>query len=60
MNECAIDSGGCQHKCKNSGGSFACECPEGSELNPDGKTCTDPGTQSQHAQQTHKYREVNN
>ena len=44
MNECAMGNGGCQYKCKNSGGSFTCECPEGSELNADGRTCTNPGT----------------
>lgn len=44
MNECAILNGGCQHKCVNSGGSFACECLEGSSLNADGKTCSNPGT----------------
>ena len=44
INECALGNGGCQYKCKNSGGSFTCECPEGTVLNADGKTCSNPGT----------------
>ena len=38
-NECAIDNGGCDHKCENYGGYFLCGCDAGYVLHADGKTC---------------------
>ena len=32
VNECAQDNGGCDHKCTNSAGSFACSCDSGYDL----------------------------
>lgn len=40
-NECAIDNGGCDHKCTNYGGYFECSCQDGYNLHEDGKTCVD-------------------
>ena len=39
VNECALDKGGCDHKCINKGGSFHCVCEDGYRLLSDGKTC---------------------
>ncbi len=41
INECALDKGGCDHKCVNRGGSFHCECKNGFTLLSDGKTCVE-------------------
>ena len=38
-NECASVSGGCDHVCSNTKGSFACSCHPGYFLDNDGKTC---------------------
>ena len=40
INECALGSDGCQHKCNNIDGSFFCSCNAGYTLNPDGQHCT--------------------
>jgi len=39
VNECALENGGCQHRCINSAGSFRCLCNTGFVLQPDGKSC---------------------
>ena len=39
VNECALESGGCQHKCVNRAGSYRCECNTGYILQADGKSC---------------------
>ena len=44
MNECALESGGCEHHCTNTGGSFYCTCDDGFNLEPNGKRCRVPGT----------------
>lgn len=41
INECALDKGGCDHKCMNKGGSFHCVCEDGFTLLSDGKTCVE-------------------
>ena len=38
-NECDFGVSNCSQKCINTDGSFRCECDEGYELNPDGKSC---------------------
>ena len=40
VNECEILNGGCQHQCKNTNGSYLCQCNEGFFLNSNGRTCT--------------------
>ena len=37
--ECATVSGGCDHVCSNTNGSFTCSCHPGYFLDSDGKTC---------------------
>ena len=44
MNECALENGGCEHHCTNTGGSYYCWCDQGFNLEPDGKRCRVPGT----------------
>ena len=39
INECDTLKGGCQHQCKNTNGSYFCQCSEGFFLDGDGKTC---------------------
>ena len=39
VNECEGDDGGCEGYCCNTIGSFYCKCPQGSRLEPDGKSC---------------------
>ena len=39
INECAENNGGCPQLCKNTEGSFQCECDVGYMLTLDGKTC---------------------
>lgn len=38
--ECETTSHGCQHKCVNNHGSYACSCSDGYQLNSDKKTCS--------------------
>ena len=40
INECEDNNGGCPQLCKNTEGSFECECDVGYMLSLDGKTCT--------------------
>ena len=40
INECQISNGGCEHQCKNTNGSYICECNKGFSLDGNGKTCT--------------------
>ena len=40
INECEISNGGCEHQCKNTNGSYVCECNTGFSLDGNGKTCT--------------------
>uniref|UniRef100_A0A1I8HPL9 Multiple epidermal growth factor-like domains protein 6 n=1 Tax=Macrostomum lignano TaxID=282301 RepID=A0A1I8HPL9_9PLAT len=46
IDECQDRQGGCQQRCVNTAGSFACECLPGYRLLPDGRSCTvcKPGT----------------
>ena len=39
VNECLTNNGGCQYQCKNTDGSYVCECPEGYHLNNNSRTC---------------------
>ncbi|XP_014768046.1 multiple epidermal growth factor-like domains protein 6 [Octopus bimaculoides] len=41
VNECAINNGGCEHRCSNTIGSFYCKCPPGYQIGSDGKGCID-------------------
>ncbi|MCL4141678.1 UNVERIFIED_CONTAM: hypothetical protein GTU68_040780, partial [Idotea baltica] len=41
--ECATDSGGCQHICKNTIGSYACSCHNGFTLHENGHDCKEGG-----------------
>ncbi|KAL7638238.1 UNVERIFIED_CONTAM: hypothetical protein RMT77_010802 [Armadillidium vulgare] len=41
--ECATDSGGCQHICKNTIGSYACFCHNGFTLHENGHDCKEGG-----------------
>ncbi|CAG2220240.1 unnamed protein product [Mytilus edulis] len=41
INECSMRNGGCNHICKNSIGSYQCDCKNGFYLASDGKTCED-------------------
>lgn len=41
INECSKDNGGCDQICKNTMGSFICECNEGYQLDKDSKNCYD-------------------
>ena len=41
LNECEMSSdNGCQYKCRNENGGFACDCPVGFQLQSDGKNCS--------------------
>lgn len=40
-NECAVDNGGCEHRCTNTRGSFTCSCDPGYKLQSDGQGCED-------------------
>ena len=40
VNECEISNGGCQHQCRNTDGSYLCQCKEGFFLNINGKACS--------------------
>ena len=40
INECDKLNGGCQHQCKNTDGSYICQCNEGFFLDGNGKTCS--------------------
>ena len=39
IDECALDTDGCDQGCINTPGSFQCNCSEGYQLNEDGFTC---------------------
>ena len=39
IDECALDTDGCNQGCINTPGSFQCNCSEGYQLNEDGFTC---------------------
>jgi len=39
INECLIDNGGCEKECRNTPGSFVCQCPTGSHLDSDARSC---------------------
>ncbi|XP_053389047.1 mucin-like protein [Mercenaria mercenaria] len=41
VNECLLDSNGCKQHCKNTNGSYFCECNSGYELESDGHSCKD-------------------
>ena len=38
VNECKVSNGGCEHQCRNTIGSSACQCNEGFNLNDNGKS----------------------
>ena len=40
INECSLNSGGCDQLCNNTIGSFQCSCNSGYTLNGDGITCS--------------------
>ena len=40
VNECGMLNGGCQHQCKNTNGSYLCQCNSGFFLNGNGRTCS--------------------
>ena len=40
VNECEMLNGGCQHQCRNTNGSYLCQCNDGFLLNGNGRTCT--------------------
>ena len=40
VNECEESNGGCQHQCKNTNGSYYCQCNKGFFLDSNGKTCS--------------------
>ena len=44
INECEENNGGCPQLCKNTEGSFQCECDVGYMLTLDGKTCAGKGS----------------
>ena len=39
INECALNNGGCQHKCINTDGSYYCSCDTGYDLQQDKLSC---------------------
>lgn len=41
IDECSNDSGGCDHGCNNTIGSFQCNCNDGYTLSDDRRTCLD-------------------
>ena len=40
INECVISNGGCEHQCKNTNGSYICQCKKGFFLDGNAKTCS--------------------
>ena len=40
VNECEESNGGCKHQCKNTNGSYVCQCNKGFFLDGNGKTCS--------------------
>ena len=40
IDECATNSGGCDHICNNTIGSFECSCEDGYKLQDDGAMCS--------------------
>ena len=40
VNECATSNGGCEHQCKNTNGSYICQCKKGFFLDGNAKTCS--------------------
>ena len=40
VNECAMSNAGCQHQCKNTNGSYMCQCNEGFFLDGNARTCS--------------------
>ncbi|KAL9968058.1 hypothetical protein ACROYT_G026384 [Oculina patagonica] len=48
VDECAVSTGGCSHKCVNTAGGYKCECPHPKlSLSLDNKTCHAPGVDVQ-------------
>ena len=43
INECSLNSDGCDQTCNNTIGSFQCSCNSGYTLNVDGITCSQTG-----------------
>ncbi|XP_002073258.3 dorsal-ventral patterning protein tolloid [Drosophila willistoni] len=41
VDECAINNGGCQHRCQNTYGSYKCSCRNGYTLHDNGHNCTE-------------------
>ncbi|KAH8382433.1 hypothetical protein KR009_003504, partial [Drosophila setifemur] len=41
VDECSINNGGCQHRCKNTYGSYQCSCRNGYTLSENGHNCTE-------------------
>jgi hypothetical protein len=41
VNECAIDNGGCAHRCMDTLQSYSCSCNNGYTLHDDGRSCYD-------------------
>ncbi|EDV30246.2 uncharacterized protein Dana_GF23044 [Drosophila ananassae] len=41
LDECSINNGGCQHRCKNTFGSYQCSCRNGYSLADNGHNCTE-------------------
>ncbi|XP_032593172.1 dorsal-ventral patterning protein tolloid [Drosophila grimshawi] len=39
--ECAVNNGGCQHKCRNTYGAYLCSCRNGYTLDKNGLNCTE-------------------
>lgn len=40
IDECALQTSGCNQICANTNGSFVCSCNAGFQMLPDNKTCT--------------------
>ena len=40
VNECEVLNGGCDHRCKNTNGSYVCQCNKGFFLDGNGKSCS--------------------
>ncbi|SPP81274.1 dorsal-ventral patterning protein tolloid [Drosophila guanche] len=41
VDECAVNNGGCQHRCRNTYGSYQCSCRNGYTLSDNGHNCTE-------------------
>ncbi|KAM8704028.1 hypothetical protein ACLKA7_008618 [Drosophila subpalustris] len=41
VDECAVNNGGCQHRCLNTYGSYQCSCRNGYTLHKNGHNCTE-------------------